>query len=258
MRGLQDYFDHWWMDYSKSSIQIISIVNLLRARNEQLSNDHIAFRTFPGEQLGIDSQAHFFSKFGYIHKGEYDFKTKGLKAIHLECQGQPKIFLSELKEERLKDFPVIGEIIESCKELSWEQIFEKPRWWIPEYKIYESLREADEYVSWVYAHGMIPNHFTLDLDQLNTFESIEDLISFFEENGIHLNDSGGKLKGSTLQGLIQASTLAEKVSVSFIEGERQVPGRYYEFLQRFHFKGHRFEGFLTENADKIFESTNSK
>ena len=80
---------------------------------------------------------------------------------------------------------------------------------------------------------------------------------FLKNNGFELNRSGGEIKGSAEQLLLQSSILADKVDVNFKEGNKVIPSCYYEFAQRFPDKtGKLFSGFIADSADKIFESTN--
>jgi len=73
-----------------------------------------------------------------------------------------------------------------------------------------------------------------------------------KERGFILNSSGGEIKGTTDEGLVQSSTLAEKVKVQFSDGIYEVPSCYYEFAQRFPGKdGKLFQGFIPESADKM-------
>lgn len=51
--------------------------------------------------------------------------------------------------------------------------------------------------------------------------------------------------------------MAGKVKIDFLEGSYEIPSCYYEFAVRYpDNSGKLFNGFIAENADKIFESTN--
>ena len=84
-----------WKMYTRYTPSANQISKLF---NEEVTNDHIAFRTFNTEHLSINRQAKFLEQYGYYHGGDYDFKVKKLKAIHLENddENRPKIFLSVL------------------------------------------------------------------------------------------------------------------------------------------------------------------
>ncbi len=56
--------------------------------------------------------------------------------------------------------------------------------------------------------------------------------------------------------LEQSSTLADKVSVAFSDGELAIPSCFYEFALRYpKADGELYTGFVAASADKIFEST---
>lgn len=66
------------------------------------------------------------------------------------------------------------------------------------------------------------------------------------------------MKGSPDVRLEQSSTMADKVSVTFSDGNQQIPGGFYEFAKRYPLPdGTLYQGFVEASADKIFESTDS-
>ena len=79
------------------------------------------------------------------------------------------------------------------------------------------------------------NHFTISINDCDTFENLEQVNSFLKENGYRVNDSGGEIKGSVEQGLEQSSIMAENVLVEFDALEYkpvEIPACYYEFALR--------------------------
>ena len=124
------------------------------------------------------------------------------------------------------------------------------------HKIYSRLREESEYAAWLYVFGFRANHFTVSINHLADYESIEALNGFLKKEGYALNSSGGEVKGTPAQLLEQSSTLADQVDVKFQEGIFPVPSCYYEFAKRYpDADGKLFSGFIAGSADKIFEST---
>ena len=67
----------------------------------------------------------------------------------------------------------------------------------------------------MHTFGFIVNHFTISINDCDTFENLEQVNSFLKENGYRINDSGGEIKGSVEQGLEQSSIMAENVLVEF-------------------------------------------
>ncbi|MEC8483469.1 MAG: DUF1338 domain-containing protein, partial [Pseudomonadota bacterium] len=57
-----------------------------------------------------------------------------------------------------------------------------------------------------------------------------------------------------------SSTMADKIDVTFAGGEtRTIPSCFYEFaLRHKQADGTLFDSFIEGNADKIFDSTNTK
>ena len=72
-----------------------------------------------------------------------------------------------------------------------------------------------------------------------------------------MNHLGGLIKGSPSVMLEQSSTLADRISFDFSCGIcTEIPSCFYEFAYR-HTQpdGRLFQGFVTNNAKDIFEST---
>jgi hypothetical protein len=134
------------------------------------------------------------------------------------------------------------------------------RLWDPiSYEQYLTMREKTEYGAWVAAHGLRPNHFTVNVNALTTFDSIRSLVDFVADQGFALNEAGGVIKGTASDFLEQASTMADNQMVEFSDGTFEVPTCYYEFAYRHVAEdGALFDGFVTTSADKIFESTHAR
>ncbi len=262
---LQATFSRLFNNYRSLNPSADKIHSLLKNINEEIVNDHIAFRTYNFPKINIDVLAKAFEVFGYKEKGNYRFNEKKLTAKHYEndeIQFAPKIFISQLEiselnsenqsilkthyKSMLKNLPAASELI-----------FMHNPWIKPSYKIYETLRNESEYAAWMYVFGFRANHFTIFVNQLKNFKSIEQLNDFITRNGFELNSSGGIIKGNKQQFLKQSSTLADKVEISFTEGKYTIPACYYEFAERFKQPDNKlFQGFIASSADKIFESTN--
>ena len=107
MSTINALLDEMWESYISYTPSADKIAKLF---DEDIVNDHIAFRTLNLEACNIYKQANYLSKFGYRIGGDYYFEQKKLNAIHLENENSnlPKIFLSELMLEKfspeLNDF----------------------------------------------------------------------------------------------------------------------------------------------------------
>lgn len=262
---LNDVFKNLWSQYIKLNPQAEKIHTLLGQRGEVVLNDHVAFRTYNLPQIGISKMAKVFKDNGYVPKGEYHFEEKKLYAIHLEHADRnlPKVFISELLTEKFS--PEVQKMIKNLVDQVPSGLPEKEdfcfsgRPWQVDHSTYEQLLKVSEYAAWMSAFGFCANHFTVNVNALKTFKSLEELNSFLKQNGFPLNASGGEIKGSQDVYLEQSSTLAGKTKVSFRDGTFEIPTCYYEFAKRYALpSGELYQGFVEKSADKIFESTDRK
>jgi hypothetical protein len=260
---LQTLLNNMWNDYCGLNPAAQRIFNLFSAEGEHVVNDHIALRTFKHPRLGLESMAKTFKDLGYHEVQDYHFKAKKLYAKHYEHidSTKPKIFISELLLDQMS--PTTQKAVESVIEQIPDAVIKSPefsysgRTWKLSYKVYEQLAAESEYASWVSAIGFRPNHFTVYVNTMKNYNTIQKVNQFLESKGCTLNSSGGKIKGTPEELLEQSSTMAELVNVAFEEGFHQVPGCYYEFARRYaDANGKLYQGFVATSADKIFESTN--
>jgi hypothetical protein len=269
---MKNIFENLWTDYVKLNPQALRIHDIILAEEKKagrdisrLENDHVAFRTFNHPKIGIDVFAKIFARHGYQKKGEYHFKEKKLFAIHMEHPdpNAPKAFISELLLEKFSGaFDELAHLVAGSvtdELVQEESLLWSGRSWQPKQAEFDRIAQLSEYASWVYAFGFRTNHFTISVNHLKAFADLTQLNSFLKSNGVTLNASGGEIKGSKDVCLEQSSTMSEKIEVQFQEGPRLVPSCYYEFAQRFKDKnGHFYTGFVSDSADKIFESTYSR
>jgi hypothetical protein len=260
----QEIFDRLWADYIKQNPSTRQVYDLLTREGETVVNDHIAFRTFDHPSINISVLAKIFRKHGYDFKGEYEFTEKKLFARHLEHvtdKNAPKVFISELQtgyfSEHLKK--VVTDWVNHIpieKLNSGELIFAGNVSRMPSYKTYEKLRMESEYAAWLYVNGFRANHFTVSVNHLRDFDTIEKVNAFLKANGFRLNDSWGEVQGTPNELLEQSSIKAGMVRFEFTEGEFEIPGCYYEFARRYpESNGTLYNGFVPKSADRIFEST---
>ncbi|USN48341.1 MAG: DUF1338 domain-containing protein [Pseudobdellovibrionaceae bacterium] len=260
---MEQLFGDMWDDYLKLNPLAQKVYRLFTERGEAVVNDHIALRTFNLPKVNMDRLAKVFVENGYEEKGQYSFEAKKLNAKHYEAKDTraPKVFISELKVETFskglqdKVAHFVDQIDESTLLDSHFVMSGRP--WTLSYADYQALLSESEYAAWLAAFGYRPNHFTVYVNALKTLPSIQAVNDFLEEHGVSLNSSGGKIKGTPEEGLVQSSTLANHVVVKFSDGEREIPSCYYEFAQRFPINGSEYTGFIAQSADKIFESTNT-
>lgn len=251
---------------------------------EDITNDHVAFRTLGVKNLGIASFEKIFLAHGYQKKEFYSFEAKKLNAYWYAPpnENQPRIFISELRVEELskeaQDIiykytenittdPVDLLDLNTPKQVV--EFFEKPLWKLPTLSDYNTLLNESEYAAWVLYNRYYLNHYTISVHELpNGYDRLEKFNEFLVALGIKLNDAGGVIKTSKDGLLLQSSSVAEMITARFEGNDSQeIAGSYVEFAERkilSEFSGldpklisskHRRDGFETANADKIFEST---
>lgn len=260
----QKILDKLWADYTHQNPSAKKIYDLFKTSGEEIKNDHIAFRTFNDPRVSIEVLAAPFMAVGYEPRGAYTFEEKHLFARHFEHKSDkeaPRVFISQLI---LEDFsPYLQETIKEkldeipeAKLKADDLIYAGRLWKTPSLKVYEKLRNESEYAAWLYVYGYRANHFTISINALKKYNTIEKVNQFLKDNGYQINNSGGEVKGSPEQLLEQSSTKANHIKVPFTEGVQQIPGCYYEFAKRYtDASGNLYSGFIANSADKIFEST---
>lgn len=262
---LKQLFKQLWDQYTKESPESLKVYNLLEQAGEKVINDHIAFRTFADPRVGVDHLTKFWLDLGYEVKGEYHFNTKKLTAKHMEHKNDssiPKVFISQLEISECSDF--VQKTALQCidkipaKLLNSEEIlYAGAQWGELDYYIYQKLLKESEYAAWVYVFGFRANHFTVHVNYLKQFNSVELVNAFLKENHFKLNVSGGEIKGTPEQKLEQSSTMANEVNIKFKQGTYPVLNSFYEFAKRYPLdNGGLYQGFIAASADKLFESTN--
>lgn len=261
----EQLFNILWLDYTVQNPQAKKIYELFRKEGEDIENDHIAFRTFNDSRINIDALSKIFISIGYSECGNYRFEEKHLFAKHFEHKtnkNAPRVFISELILEDFSEY-----LQKNCREAvdkipsellkSEEIIYMGNVWGVPSFKVYEKLREESEYAAWLYVNGFRANHFTVSINSLKKYNTIEKVNQFLKDNGFVLNSSGGEIKGTKEELLQQSSVMADILPFVFSEGTYKIPSCYYEFAIRYPDKnGELYSGFIAKSADKIFESTN--
>ncbi len=280
--------DALFTPYKKSVTDVEKIVNSLISNQiikseEEIVNDHIAFRTLGVPNLGIASIEKLFLHYGYEKKDYYNFEEKKLDAFWYAPPSPkyPRIFISELRVNELPDHAknIISEYTNAIQQDPVDQInlddaqvvggfFYKPLWKLPTISDYKSLEEVSEYAAWVIYNRYYLNHYTISVHELKPpFNSLEKFNTLLNEIGVELNSSGGVIKTSKDGLLKQSSSVAKMVNATFRNGESlKIAGSYVEFAERLPINDAEAkensdkstelrDGFESANADKIFEST---
>jgi hypothetical protein len=259
-------------------------------REENIENDHIAFRTMGVPHLGVASLEKLFLSYGYERRDRFNFAHKKLTAYWYAppSPSYPRIFISELRVSELSAEaqaiirsytnevtadPV--EALDLADSAAVDAFLHQALWRLPTWADYQQLSAESEYAAWVIYNRYYLNHFTISVHNLPLgYQTIVQFNEFLEANGFRLNDSRGKAKVSPDGKLIQSSTVAAMVEAEFADGQggletHPISGSYVEFAERRLLdaytglapnqirREHRRDGFEAGNADRIFESTYS-
>ncbi len=261
---IENLFSTLWSQYIKLAPQAFDIKELFsQTQTRPIMNDHIALRTLSCKKCNIDVLAKSFIDLGYEKKDYYDFKNKKLNAHHFIHKNlkYPKVFISELKVEKFdKEIQdLLNSLVEQIPDdiVNTSSILSSSRHWDISYTVYKKLYEKSEYAAWFYVFGYCANHFTININELENFETLESVNTFLKNNGYKLNTTGGEIKGNKEVFLEQSSTLAQVIPIKFSDGTYSIPSCFYEFAKRYVNKDNNlYQGFVMNSADKIFESTN--
>jgi hypothetical protein len=256
---LEAFIANLWQHYVSIAPSAGKVRALLEARGDTWANDHIAFRTYDRAPINLEALEPHLLGFGYQRYAPYAFEDKKIRAygyLHPEKRW-PRIFLSELETEKLS--PATRQTIDSLVAQVEPQRVKDPGvlnggpLWAPvSRETYLALLAESEYAGWVAVNGLCANHFTVSVNGLSTFSTLEDLLELLQSEGFEMNTAGGLIKGSPDVLLEQGSTVADRRIVRLAGGEEtEITTCYVEFARRYQ----DFDGFVPASADKIFEST---
>lgn len=259
-------FENLWQNYVDVTPSAKSVHKLLgSSQQDDIINDHIALRTFNLEKVGLEKLAAHFKALGYEECGEYHFAAKKLYAKHYEHADRtlPKVFISELLLDQCSDYlcETITALVEQIPEsaVTADDFLYSGTHWQVSQATYEKLLAESEYAAWVAAWGYRANHFTVNVNDLQSYQTLEQVNNVLKNAGYLLNTSGGEIKGTPEVYLEQSSTLADLHPVQFSDVTATIPSCFYEFARRYPMSnGMLYTGFVAASADKIFESTNAR
>lgn len=258
-------FSKLWQQYVQVTPSAAKIHQLL-AGNNPIINDHIALRTFQHPVLGLEKLAEPWLALGYQPQGEYHFEQKKLYARHYEHPDplQPKVFISELLLAQCsptlqQQAQALIEQVDPARPGEAAFLYSGCPWSMITYAQYQQLAAESEYAAWVAAWGYRANHFTVSVNELTAFATLEAVNERLQDAGFKLNNSGGLIKGSPAALLEQSSTMADHYLLEFADGSFTIPSCFYEFARRYPTAdGSLYTGFVAASADKIFESTHTQ
>lgn len=263
---IQSLLDRLWADYTALNPQAQRIHQLLTDRGDRVAHDHIALRTLRHGKLGIDPCARLFEQYGYSACGEYEFPVEKVHARHYESDepGLPKILISELELDSfsrgLRD--IIDSLMRQVDPTALPEdafVLGGCLWYPILHDTWERLRAESEYAAWMAAFGFRAHHYTVLVNELDSFASLAELNEFLENHGHALDDTGGPIRGSPDTLLEQSSTLPAPCELQFADARMEVPGSTCEFVYRHPLpSGEPFPGFKPQSADRLTEDAEDR
>lgn len=266
LSSLFAFLDEEWLKITPDAVRIRS---KLAALGEHFENDHVALRTFDDARVNIATLSQPFLDAGYQSSGRYVFDAKMLNAESFRPpagSNHPHVFISELDRSRvpapLKDLvdatlQSLDSLPAGAAERAWALLSRERGWHPPTHAQYTAAAQHSEYAAWLWAYGICANHFTVSVNALARFDSVSAVNAWLLGEGFSLNGAPPYIQGRPGDFLVQSSTVAKQLPFEFACGHTaEIPSCYVEFAQRFVAEdGHLFDGFVTQSADKIFEST---
>ena len=263
MNHINKFFERLWTHYIASTPQALKIRSLFTDHGEVIVNDHVAFRTFNRCSFDLDCFTQVFQRYGYNVIDDYQFPEKHLyaRAFKHDDPTMPKVFVSELLREKLSSDhqAIIEKTIKhtSIDQFELDSLVAGRIWPLITYNEYLALAEESEYAAWLLMMGLTANHFTISVNHLQKLTTLEKVNQFLINHGFTLNSVGGLIKGGPSVHLAQSSTIADRRKELFSCGtQAKIPTCFYEFALRYKLpSGELFQGFVTNNASRIFDST---
>lgn len=122
----------------------------------------------------------------------------------------------------------------------------------PSFYLYQALQNNNQYLSWTLLHRDLINHIAFEV------HNIHQVTDRLQKLGYKINNSDKPIQVSEDGLLLQSSIESDKVRYQFLEKEEWVPGCFVELIERRHnpITGKKRDGFESNNANVIFESTN--
>ena len=127
---------------------------------------------------------------GYIEVEDLKFEKKKLDATYF-THNDDSLTRGFYYELRLEEFSqelqdTINRLVDELSNKAIEQFdfcnYGTP-WNMITEDTYNFLKEESEYAAWVATFGFIVNHFTISINDCDTFENLEQVNSFLKENG---------------------------------------------------------------------------
>lgn len=202
-------------------------------------NDHVAFRS-----LQMAPFVAAFESLGWTRADAYSMDDVHLGALYLRKEGEPRVFVSELRANELspRAQELLGRLPKATPFAGAAEWFCAPAEpLVTESELLELERES-QYAAWLVLFDREVNHFTASVPDVAQWQRK------MLEAGIPMKD---EIEGEPGAALRQTATQAAPRRVQLRDGARGWPYAYLEIAER-----HRgFDGFVQKQARQLFEMT---
>jgi Domain of unknown function (DUF1338) len=239
--------DALWLPYAAAVPATQTFASLFERRaGRAFANDHIALRS-ASRAGGIAMFEAVFSSLGWKTQNSYQFDDVHLRAIYMSQKGMPRIFISELIEDRCSANlqHALSEHLDVVEPDAQVGFFSRSQI-RPTQALVKNIAKESQYAAWLLLFHRQVNHFTASIDDVEFWQD------HLEENGVAMKrDIEGARIAAGEAGLRQTATQAAVVDVPVADGIMRWPYAYFEIAER---KG-GFDGFLTPQARQLFDMT---
>lgn len=293
----QQFIHEIWLSFQRSVPQAQLIVDNLESRGEQIIIDHFAIIDLPSKHSGIHYLTQIFSALGFIPQGhgylpekqnEFIWMVEGdaidqpldavlpqvvvadfwMDELPATVQKIVQKYTAHLSQLPLREIQYLSGQTFLGNQLAAEKLllmlrnhFTQRHWPLPSIQDFQTVREINELLAWVLVFGPIPNHFTLAVHLLNSFDSLKSFVDFVRDDlQLSLNCQGGEIKGHSNSGIEQSSTIGIMTPIELADGGIMLPERFMEFVWRHSDKekpavwNDYFTGFIADNANRVIEA----
>lgn len=294
-----------WHEYHSTTPHINDIKAKLA--DQGLTNyplDHFAIIDLPGPHSGIPTLRSIFEMLGFKVRGKGYLASKQNDFVWLAAEDSetlkahealPQVVVADFRLEEMPDniSAIISKYSEQTNPFPIEELqtlimlaeqeeeeaaastairlvskYLKGRDWpAPTIEEFKTVQAFNELLAWVLVFGRRPNHFTLSVHLLNTFQNLEAFHDFIENDvRLNLNYDGGVIKGGKHTGISQGSTTGIAKEVQLADGKVAIPTGFVEFVWRYPTNENvkpsnwqdYYTDFIAQHANHVIESLYSQ
>lgn len=135
-------------------------------------------------------------------------------------------------------------------------------WPAPTTEDYNKIKEEHELIAWVLLMGRRVNHFGIQINDYTNFDNLENFVEHYKQsNSSKINAINGEIKGGARDGIAQASSIGNEISVKTADGSVITHDSFLEFVWRYKnsdkdakTNSDQYSEFVAKNANYVIES----